>query len=321
MIAAVTCALVVSALSLSQYRQRLSSIDELLLRGDKALAAAEARELLDQQIRGEEEIAPDRWVLGPIARGEPGHARLKALLAGFGDGESAATPEPDRELLTALRRAEERELPLGGQISPLPAPEISLFDTLAGWLRSARQRIRQGIRALVEWLVNLFYFSANRSRRDSGRITPVVLIAVAAIAVFIAALAILSQRRRLSPARTLPTAAHVAEDENPLSRTADGWEERARKLAQQRRAREAIRAWYHAVLVHCYGAGVLHYGRGRTNWEYAYALSPALPWRSRFLDLTRSFDLEWYGRSESSMQALDTFALGAAEILRALGRP
>jgi len=99
-----------------------------------------------------------------------------------------------------------------------------------------------------------------------------------------------------------------------------GWEERARELASEGRAREAIRAWYHAVLVRCASQGILHHRPGRTNWEYAHALSPSLPWRGRFEDLTFRFDQEWYGRAESTGEALAVFADGAAEILRALGQ-
>ena len=74
------------------------------------------------------------------------------------------------------------------------------------------------------------------------------------------------------------------------------------------------------MLARCAAAGVLHLRRGRTNWEYAFALSPSLPWRDGFEDLTRRFDVEWYGRAESDGEALATFADGASGILRALGQ-
>jgi hypothetical protein len=75
------------------------------------------------------------------------------------------------------------------------------------------------------------------------------------------------------------------------------------------------------VLVRCAAQGLLHHRKGRTNWEYAHALPPSLPWRGRFEDLTLRFDVEWYGRSESTGEALADFRNGAGEILRALGRP
>ena len=64
-------------------------------------------------------------------------------------------------------------------------------------------------------------------------------------------------------------------DEDPLSRGASEWERYAAQLAAAGRLREAIRAWYHAVLVTLYGANILHYRKGRTNWEYVAGLAPA----------------------------------------------
>ena len=57
-------------------------------------------------------------------------------------------------------------------------------------------------------------------------------------------------------------------DADPLSREQDEWEKYAAELAAAGRLREAIRAWYHAVLVGLFRAGLLHHHKGRTNWEY-----------------------------------------------------
>jgi len=94
-------------------------------------------------------------------------------------------------------------------------------------------------------------------------------------------------------------------DEDPLSRGATEWERYAAQLAAAGRFREAIRAWYHAVLVTCYSTGVLHFRRSRTNWEYVSALAPSLDWRPEFIDLTRGFEREWYGADRSTPDALD----------------
>jgi hypothetical protein len=125
--------------------------------------------------------------------------------------------------------------------------------------------------------------------------------------------------RKGVPAAVAPGATRPLPDDDPASRTVSGWEERARELAAQGRHREAIRAWYHAVLARSAAAGVLHLRRGRTNWEYAYALPASVPWRDRFEDLTHRFDVEWYGRAESTPDALSAFADGATGILRSLG--
>jgi hypothetical protein len=81
------------------------------------------------------------------------------------------------------------------------------------------------------------------------------------------------------------------------------------------RFREAIRAWYHAVLVTLFRSGLLHYRKDRTNWEYAYALGPELPWRPGFVDATRTFEQIWYGRRETPPDAAEAFARDARGIL------
>jgi hypothetical protein len=107
-------------------------------------------------------------------------------------------------------------------------------------------------------------------------------------------------------------------DENPLSREASGWEEHARELAAERRFREAIRAWYHAVLVALFQAGLLHHQKGRTNWEYVARLDPRLGWRPGFVALTRLFDREWYGRRACDAAALAECAREARGVLVAV---
>ncbi|HSB60806.1 MAG TPA: DUF4129 domain-containing protein, partial [Vicinamibacteria bacterium] len=115
--------------------------------------------------------------------------------------------------------------------------------------------------------------------------------------------------------------ASSARDEDPLSREAGDWEKHARELGAAGRWREAVRAWYHAVLAGVFRAGLVHHQRGRTNWEYAARLAPDLPWRAAFLDLTRLFDREWYGRVSSDADAARECAQVARAILRELRAP
>jgi hypothetical protein len=72
------------------------------------------------------------------------------------------------------------------------------------------------------------------------------------------------------------------------------------------------------VLVSLFENGLLHHQKGRTNWEYAGQLSPELRWRPAFLDLTRLFDREWYGRRTSDAEAVRACAESARTILRAV---
>ena len=83
--------------------------------------------------------------------------------------------------------------------------------------------------------------------------------------------------------------------------------------------REAIRAWYHAVLVTLYKRGIVHYRKGRTNWEYIATIPPATSWRPALVEMTRHFEREWYGRDRSSPEALADSQALARRLLRELG--
>ncbi|RPH37203.1 MAG: DUF4129 domain-containing protein, partial [Planctomycetota bacterium] len=103
--------------------------------------------------------------------------------------------------------------------------------------------------------------------------------------------------------------------DDPLSRTASEWERFAAELMNAGRSREAIRAWYHAVLVSLFRAGVLHYRKDRTNWEYAYALPSGVPWRAGFVEATRTFEREWYGRRDTPVEMAESYQDQARRML------
>ncbi len=154
----------------------------------------------------------------------------------------------------------------------------------------------------------------------------VVLIVIGVtvlIAAFIALLAfevVRRARRRDAEAIASSEPLGSKRDEDPLSRGATEWERFAAQLASAGRFREAIRAWYHAVLVTCYSAGVLNFRKGRTNWEYVATLAPSVEWRPQMIDLTRRFEKEWYGHEQSAPDALDHCSELARNILDALRR-
>ena len=86
---------------------------------------------------------------------------------------------------------------------------------------------------------------------------------VAAIALVLTVAAVRSMRRRdAAEERGEAGEAAPERDEDPLSREAAEWERYAGELAAAGRRREAIRAWYHAVLVALFRAGRLHHQRG-----------------------------------------------------------
>ncbi|HZR08383.1 MAG TPA: DUF4129 domain-containing protein [Myxococcales bacterium] len=308
------------ALDAGEYRVRLEEIDSLLAQGKGAAAAVAARALEGRTIRaGEQELVADAWALAPIARGEPRRARLRGLLEAMAGG---GRPEPraDPALLEELRRARvPAAIPDGGEIKPLDAPGRSLREQIVLWGTKAMHAFGRAVLRFLRWLASFLPRVAPGTPEKAGRITAVVLVGVGVILAAVIALALLSFRRG-APLTPAPHPEPRVRDDDPLSRSASGWEQRAAELAAQGRHREAIRAWYHAVLTRCASAGVLHPRRGRTNWEYAHSLSPSVPFRDRFEDLTRRFDVEWYGRTESSGEALAAFAEGASGIVRSLGR-
>lgn len=322
-------------LDVAGYRARLEQIDAALAQGRAGVAAQQARALLAQDsVRaGDASFAPDAWVLGPIARGEPRRPRLRALLAALAAGppdekQAQASSPPgnqaaDRASLAELRRAQDEETALaaGGELRPLPLSEPPLAEQLLQALEDGAAWIGKRLAEAVRWLIGLFPDDASPQLAGSpANISRLVFVVVGLIVAAVVALAVrsaLAPRPVRLPAQPAPA---VEEDADPTARTASGWEERARALAAEGRAREAIRAWYHALLVDCYGSGVLHYRPGTTNWEYAHALSPALRWRPRFEELTRRFDLEWYGSAQSSAGALEEFATDAAIVLGELRR-
>ena len=64
--------------------------------------------------------------------------------------------------------------------------------------------------------------------------------------------------------------------------------------------------------------GLLHFRKGRTNWEYIALLAPSLDWRPDLITLTRRFEQEWYGHDESSIDALTDCSENARSILDAI---
>ena len=138
----------------------------------------------------------------------------------------------------------------------------------------------------------------------------------------LAALLILDAVRRRRGDSPLPATASgplsSPRDADPLSKSANEWELYAARLAEARNYREAVRAWYHAVLVTLYRGGALHYRQGRTNWEYYYSLPQRVTWRSQFLDVIQRFEIEWYGKSSSNADDLADYSRRAGALIAEL---
>lgn len=310
-------------LRVAEYRERLERLDALLAGGDGAAAAREAKALLDEEIRwGGETIQPDGTVLQPIVdRADALRGPLRTLIAALPSADiKPGAARADAAALAALEARQAGRAPQkGGALPGAPAVRLSFVEQVWKWVSDASMWLGDRLVELWRWLKKWWPSRPAGGPAAAGRIDYWVFAVVGAILVAVAALAVRAVRRgEAAPAPRAKRQPRDA-DADPLSRAANEWEDRARALAAEGKPREAIRAWYHALLVSSFRAGALHHRRGRTNREYASALAADVPWRGQFAELTGRFDLEWYGHAESSAESLAVFAAGAQGILAELG--
>lgn len=307
-------------LHVQAYRAHLLSIEALLLRNERGAAAQEARALLGQTVDwGTVELPTDGYVLGRIAnpKQEGVVAPLRALLSALPSVPPGvgAPPPINRRALDALAEAQ-AESPESGALGGPRVKKLPFSEELARAVKGALHWVKERLRDLWRWLRKwLFPAAPAEQDKPASMLVNVVLVGAGIVLLTILLAALLSIRKRSAPLATVALAPAPDVDADPLSRTANEWVQRAQALAAAGRHREAIRAWYHALLVSCYRAGLLHHQTGWTNWEYVGSLAADVPWRGRFVELTGRFDLEWYGRAESSPEALDVFSLEAGAIL------
>jgi hypothetical protein len=316
------------SIDLPEYRARLRRIQEAVDRRDLGAVTSGARELLGLRIQHEGMILlPDATVLVPLADAKTADAardgarRLREL--GDALGSVKAVPRPpstDGALLERLRQEEQlRELSpdrtVGGP--GLHAPGIPLPRSFWERLADLWESVEKQLLRVLRWLARLFFGAAAAGPEAPSTRYLVVGLVVLLVATLGVVAFIALRRRREAPAvaATSEAPAMSAQDADPLSRTASEWERFAADLMKSGRFREAIRAWYHALLVSLFRAGTLHYRKDRTNWEYAYALPSTVPWRAGFMDATRTFEQEWYGRRET---AADTAEIYQARTIRML---
>jgi hypothetical protein len=237
--------------------------------------------------------------------------------------------EPDTELTSkqaveqaSLEKIRLREaaagakLQRGGSTGENPLALEHLPISISERLEAAFTWIGETLVEFLRWVRDLFFKkNSTDGENDTSTLVAFVWIMIGIIVVVGVLLAITAWRNKM-PATVVPTLTKqpTIKDADPRSRAADDWIAYATELFRAGRHREAIRAWYHAMLMSCWSYGILHHRVGRTNWEYAMSLSSTIAWRGRFQDLTHRFDLAWYG-GRIGVDEAHAYAIEAEQLL------
>jgi len=247
--------------------------------------------------------------------------RLELTIAELRATGAGGRKAPDEKLLRQVAQEQHVAGFVPGGDLTLTVKETPLLERIATSIGEVFKWIGEKLGKLLDWLVDLLPRSAPETPGATGGIRWIVVAVVAAIVLIVLGLAFevirRSRRRRVQAVQSTEPIGSTRDDD-PLSRGANEWERYAAQLAAAGRFREAIRAWYHAVLVTCYGAGILHFRKGRTNWEYVASLPPSTGWRPDLIELTRRFEQEWYGADQSAADAEEECGERARRILEAL---
>ena len=295
--------------------------------GDASAAASDLQKVQSVVTANGVEFEPDQTLLRDItesaSRSKPDLAtvaHVTSTIDALGGGAlQSAQPPVDAALLARIRESEKvGELTRGGELKELPQTTPTVTEYIRDIFQSVIDWLADKLEKIFDWFAKLWPKPADEEQSAEFLGVPVVVWVVTLIVVAMLMLLAAYVLRRSKQRAALVQSEHAASSErdaDPLSRESNEWERYAAELAAAGRLREAIRAWYHAVLVTLYRAGILHYRKGVTNWEYIAALSPALAWRPQFVSITRRFDREWYGRHDTTPDVLDACATDARAIL------
>lgn len=318
-----------TTIPINDYVAALEHIDTLLSAQQLAAAQTEAHALEGATVAWSKgTFHADASLLQAILaanRAQGAHrAQLLATIAELRRAAGLETAHTDRKLLERIAAEQEApELPKGGDVKTTIEGDLPLLERIANGISDFFEWLGEKLEKLLDWLAGFIPGGKPDGRTTTPGLRWVVFAIVAVIVALIIILAIdVIRRSRAAPPASAQSSAPIGSklDEDPLSRGANEWERYAEELANAGRYREAIRAWYHAVLVTCYAAGILHFRKGRTNWEYVSSLAPSLAWRPDVIELTRRFEQEWYGADESNADALEECSDRARRVLDAVHR-
>jgi hypothetical protein len=318
-----------ATVTLNDYEASLMRMRSFIAAGRVDAARAEAKSIAGNDVQSANgRFQTDSTLLAEVNAAKPRdlavEARIDATVAALQASTPMKSATADRALLQRLQREQSvTELKRGGDIRGAEV-KTPLMRRIGDAIVSAGRWTAEQIVKFVEWLMRFWPDSASKKKPAASptiRWTVGALVALILLVLSVLAFEVIRRSRKAS-ARMVKVSAPLASsrDDDPLSRGANEWERYAAQLAAAGRAREAIRAWYHAVLVTLYGANVLHFRKGRTNWEYVAAVAPEHSWRPAFIQLTRRFEEEWYGSETSGSEALDECSAAARRILDAVRR-
>jgi hypothetical protein len=317
-----------ATLTLDEYAATLTRIRNLIAAGDVSTARAEATTLAgDDVVSPNGRFHTDTTLVAEVNKAKPRdlgvETRIDATIAALRTTAPSKPTAVDQPLLLRLQREQTApELRSGGDIRGVEA-RTPWLTRVANAITAAAKWTAKKIGKFFEWLMHFWPKDDPKKKLTSPMMRWTVGTLVGLIVLILGVLAfevIRRSRKRAATAVEESAPLTSTRDDDPLSRGANEWERYAAQLAAAGRLREAIRAWYHAVLVTLYAANILHYRRGRTNWEYVAALGPEHAWRARFIELTRQFEHEWYGSDDSSSDALAECSAAARGILDAVRR-
>ena len=314
------------SITVEQYASALDRIGALVGSNQLDAARAEAQSLTGAQVEGG--FIADRALLGEVIALKRAdlhvRERLAATAMDLRRSAGIAVPAQDLALLEKIKAEQSVAKPAaGGEVVSPNIANLSVWERIAEWTGKAMKWIGDLLVKFFEWLLGFWPKSKLSPNTPTFGMRWIVAAVVVLIVIVLLVLALEVIRRgqsRLELGSIESEPVSSRRDDDPLSRGANEWERYAAQLAAAGRLREAIRAWYHAVLVTLYAAGVLHFRKGRTNWEYVSALSPQVPWRGEFVTLTRHFEGQWYGADRSSSEALDEASRRARGILDSVRR-
>jgi hypothetical protein len=141
-------------------------------------------------------------------------------------------------------------------------------------------------------------------------------VALALIAVFL--YRALRDRQSFTGAARVLSREHVRralEEGQALALESPQWLAEADRLALEKDPRAVYRALYLALLAGLHSAGKIDFRPTRTNWIYVDRFRGPVPERDLFSDLTRLFDLVWYGHAPAEASRIEEVKHTVASLL------